>query len=180
MPGSTTDWALPYPLYTDPAAGAAQLQALAEAIDDAHEQIAAEIAAIGQRTAAAVYGSAAQSLANNTSVQLTFSTTEFDNGLTVNLGTGDLTVVTPGWYWVSAWVRIAANSTGNRQIYIRQDTSPIGYLRSQTVASPDTTVLTANALTFFTAGQSINMQAAQDSGGALNATNRRLAAVRVA
>lgn len=106
MPGTTPDLGLPFP-YLDEVVDAADVEALADAVDT---ELAASIAAATlttERPAALVKRtSGTQAFSTGAgAASLTYNTEIFDNDGMANLGVNNerLTVVTPGVYLISAF-----------------------------------------------------------------------------
>jgi hypothetical protein len=182
MPGLTSPQNFPYPLYTDPAgAGAAQIQAFAEAVDDAIVAQQTAIANATDRKRASASGTALQSIPNNTVTNATYTVEDFDNDNMVNLGVDNaaVTVVTAGFYLVQASVRFALNTVGSRQVAITIAGANQGTNRSATSIGISQAQVDTTMLVFATAGQILRISILQTSGGALNTDFRRLAATRL-
>jgi hypothetical protein len=116
MPGLTPGFQIPYPLYTEPAAGAAQIQALAERVDDAVSLQQTTISSVLIRSAGSVSAVANQSIPNAAYTTVQWVTEDFDTSNIFNLGVSN-TNATPtvaGFYMVTVEVRFAANATGSR------------------------------------------------------------------
>ncbi len=93
-----------------------------------------------------------------------------DNIHDTTTNTSRLTCQTPGLYLITACVRFAANTTGDRQIYIRHSTGSI--IAAQTVracaSSSRPTDLCIATIWQMSADQYVELFAWQDSGAALN------------
>lgn len=182
MPGLTSPQNFPYPLYTDPAgSGAAQIQAFAEAVDDAIVAQQAAIAAATNRKRAAASGTALQSIPNNTNTNATFTVEDLDNDNMINLGVDNaaITVVTAGLYLVQGSVRFVFNTVGSRQAGITIAGVNQGSNRSATAIITSQAQVDVTMLVFGTVGQIFRLNVFQTSGGALNTDFRRLAATRL-
>lgn len=182
MPGFTSPQNFPYPLYTDPAgSGPAQIQAFADAVDDAIVAQQAAIAAAKERKRGEAESSAVVAIANNTLTNATFTAELFDNDNMVNLGVDNtaVTCTTAGLYLVTGTVRWAANSVGSREINITLNTVNVGGIRAQTAALPSQAQNDISILVYATAGQILRLAVLQTTGGNLNIDYRRLGAVRV-
>lgn len=75
-----------------------------------------------------------------------------------------------GTYWVRAATRWANNVTGNRSLGFRVSGTNIAYAQTQEPAATgtDTTLIECTSILPVTAGQYIEVFAAQDSGGSLS------------
>lgn len=181
MPGLTSPLNFPYPLYTEANNGPAQIQALAEAIDDA---IVASQALINSAVARKAFRMSAvtnQSVPNNTATNATFVTEDFDNDNIVNLAgsTTNAVIQTAGLYLftgVSFWT---ANVTGIRTSGITKNGTLFGALQTRSGGGtlPDCNPITLliNAVP----GDIFRLQLTQTSGGALNSTFRVFSGSRV-
>lgn len=100
-----------YPLYTDPANFPAQMQDLAQDIDtDVAAQLALQTNMLDQPSSR-VSATAAQAIASNTDVTLTWATEEFDNAGLFVIGSPTIfTVNELGLYWIHAWAEFSANA----------------------------------------------------------------------
>jgi hypothetical protein len=182
MPGLTSPQNFPYPLYTDPAgAGAAQIQAFAEAVDDAIVAQQTAITNATDRKRGAASGTALQSIPNNTPTNATFTVEDLDNDNMVNLGVDNtaVTCTTAGLYLVQGSVRFALNTVGSRQANLTLAGVNVGANRSATAILTSQAQLDVMMLVFATAGQVLKLSILQTSGGALNTDLRRLAATRM-
>lgn len=182
MPGLTSPQNFPYPLYTDPAgAGAAQIQAFAEAVDDAFVAQQAAIANAVERKRGCASATALQSIPNNTATNGTFTLEELDNDNMVNLGVDNaaVTCTTAGLYLVQGSVRFVSNNTGSRQLSLTLAGNNVGAIRSAAAAGTSVPQLDVSMLVYATAAQILRLSILQTSGGALNTDFRRLSAVRL-
>lgn len=100
-----------YPLYTDAHDFPAAIQDLAQDIDaDVAAQLALQTNHLNQPSAR-VSASAAQAIATNTDVILTWATEEYDNaGLFVIGSPTIMTFSELGIYWIEAWADFSANA----------------------------------------------------------------------
>lgn len=86
-------------------------------------------------------------------------------------GANGFTIVTPGAYHVGAGVRWAANATGQRVIYIILNNTTFLKINSQqAVTGGNPTDMGIETVYEFVAGDTVRLQAFQDSGGPLNIT----------
>lgn len=181
MPGLTTPQNYPYPLYTEAANGAPQIQALAEAIDDSIVAAQATITAATSRKLCRATGTVGEAVPNNVLTTVTYSTEDADTDNMINLGVNNTiaTVVTAGHYLVIGEIQFNTNATGDRVVNIvwSGGGSQIN-LRSRAVTG-DVTRMVVSEVFNATVGQTFSIQVLQNSGGVLNTTFRRIAAVRV-
>src|SRR5574339_657235 len=118
MPGLTPNQSFPYPLYTDPAgSGPAQIQALADAVDDAIVAQQTAIANAVNRKRALISSTVVQAIPNGVDTNGTFATVDFDNDTMANMGVDNtaLTVKTAGLYLIEGEANFVLNATGSRQ-----------------------------------------------------------------
>lgn len=182
MPGFTSPQNFPYPLYTDPAgSGPAQIQAFADAVDDAIVAQQTAITNAKERKRGEAESSAVVAIVNNTLTNATFTTELFDNDNMVNLGVDNtaVTATTAGLYLVTGTVRWAANAAGSREVNITLNGSNVGGIRAQFSALPSQSQNDISMLVYATAGQIFRLAVLQTSGGNLNIDYRRLGAVRL-
>ena len=119
--------------------------------------------------AARVHNSANISLSNSTVTTLTFDSERFDTDTihSTSTNTGRLTTKTAGKYLISATVQFATNTTGKRTLRLRVNGStPIA--DTAITASGDSRDVTITTLWDLAADDYVELQALQDSGGALN------------
>lgn len=183
MPGTTgLPYLLPYPLYTEPADVAAQIQDLAEAIDDAFENSNDRIADIQTRKGAGISAVGAQSIPTATPTTLTFTTEQFDNDTMANLGVNNtiLTCVTDGFYFVTCRAAFEANATGVREIFIQRNAINAYEIRVDNAGAGTSTQISPAGVLWLQAGDTLRLVVAQNSGVNLNVAERHLQAIRVA
>ena len=121
-----------------------------------------------------ITATAAQSLTNNTTTKLTFNTASatpdidsydpqgwFDNA------NDRITVGQAGFYNITANVGFATNATGRRLVQILVNGSDRGSV-NVTAATAGTTLLTVSTNVYLVATDYVEVQALQQSGGALN------------
>lgn len=181
MPGLTPNQNLPYPLYTEAVNPPAQIQALADAVDDALVASQALIASIVARKASRASRVTNQSIANNTPTLVQFTTEDFDNDNMINLGGSNTNIVvqTSGLYLVTGSVTWATNATGIREALLLKNGTAIAGLRELNnggvlaSGTPATHLINAVVTDIFT------LQVLQTSGGALNVSSAVFSASRV-
>ena len=118
---------------------------------------------------ARVHNSANISLSNNTMTTLTFDSERFDTDTihSTSTNTGRLTTKTAGKYLISATVQFATNTTGKRILRLRVNGSTL-IADTAITASGDSRDATITTLWDLAADDYVELQALQDSGGALN------------
>jgi hypothetical protein len=132
---------------------------------------------------ARISATAAQSLANNLLVKITFNTASstpdigsydpkgwFDNA------NDNITIGQAGFYAITANVAFAANTTGRREVNIVVN----GTIRASTnlsAAPASTTNLSVSTNLYLTVGDLVTVSVVQTSGGALNSVNSPTAGV---
>jgi hypothetical protein len=118
---------------------------------------------------ARIYNSANESIANNTVTTVTWNSNRYDvHGIS---NVNGFTIVTGGVYRVGAGVRWAANATGQRVLYIILN--GVTFLKinaQQAIIGGNPTDMGIETEYAFVAGDTVRLQAFQDSGGALNIT----------
>jgi hypothetical protein len=181
MPGLTPAWSLPYPLYTEPVNGAAQIQALAEQADDSLVAIQANITAASTRVLAQATGTNLQSIPNAASTAMQYNTETFDSDNMINLGTDNtvITVTVAGIYLVVAECEFAANATGSRELFIVWSGGGAQFNYASRAVTGDVTRMNVAQTFNATIGQTFRANVFQSSGAALNSSFRRFSAVRV-
>lgn len=126
----------------------------------------------------------AQSLANNTTVPIAFDTTVVNaNGVWASGNASRFTVPAgKGGVWLfTGWIIYAANGTGVRQCNLRKNGSTtFARVTLPPITAASEITVPANAfLQRLVAGDYVELTAFQTSGGALNASQARLAAYRL-
>jgi hypothetical protein len=118
---------------------------------------------------ARIYNSANESIPNSTVTTVTWNSNRYDP---TNMGDANgYTIVTPGAYHVGAGVRWAANATGQRVLYIILNGATFLKINAQqAVTGGNPTDMGVETVYEFVAGDTVRLQAFQDSGGALNIT----------
>lgn len=135
---------------------------------------------------AAVYHNAAQSLATATDTALLFNSEYADSAAlhsTASLTTR-LTIPTgEGGTWLfTAHIEFAANATGERKLFfLYNSATDLGGDTKNAAASGVTKLSSAITLVGISAGDYLEVMAAQNSGGGLNVSaNPRFSAIRIA
>jgi hypothetical protein len=121
--------------------------------------------------AARVYNNANISINNATATALTFNSERFDNdSIHDTTNTGRLTCRTPGIYLITACVRFAANTTGDRIAYLRLNGSTqLASVSARAAASSSRPLdLVVTAIYSLVANDYVEVVVYQDSGAALN------------
>lgn len=119
-----------------------------------------------REVAARIYHNANQSITDNTNTILSLNTTRRANNITV--GTDKLTVIEAGWYSIAAGVEFASNATGYRHANLKLNgtTYLAGVLHPAANGVP--TQLSVSTLYYLAAADFVQIEVAQNSGGALN------------
>lgn len=180
MPGLTVPQNFPYPTYEEANDAPAQIQALANAINFALVTTQNQITAGNNRHRAQINSGVNQSIPNNAYTNMVFANEEFDNDNMVNLGVDNtlITATTAGIYLLSAQLIFPNNTVGNRAIRFIGAGTNAGGIQTETVNAEET-MLSASMLFNALAGNTLRVQAYQNSGGALNVSFRRFSAVRL-
>ena len=180
MPGFTSPQNLPYPLYTEVVNPPAQIQALAEAIDDALVASQALIAGIVARKAGRMSSVTAQAIPNNAVTAGTFTTEDFDNDNMINIGGSNtnLVIQTAGVYLVTGTATWAANAVGVREAQIFKNGVAVAGFRAFNAAALQSGTPVTH-LVVGAPGDILTLQLFQTSGGALNCNSKVFSASRV-
>lgn len=181
MPGLTSPQNYPYPLYTEANNGPAQIQALADAIDNGIVASQALIASIVSRKAFRVSSGVAQSIPNNTNTLAVFATEEFDNDTMFNVGvsTTNATVNTAGLFLFTMTSTWAANATGVRMTALLKNGVQVGAFQAVSAGGVLSSGTPFTMLINAIVGDVFTVRLFQTSGGALNSTSRVFSASRV-
>lgn len=184
MPGSTPEFSLPYPTYGDPVNPAAEMQALAEAVNAVLETQLAKVATIREKSAGGMSATASQSIPNNTFTRLTFTTEDFDNANMVRIATDNSQLFpAQGLYFVTAMVLFTTNGTGDREVTMSTESGATfaGIEASSTGFTGSTHRLAVGGLVqaFDLFNPRFRVSVRQTSGSVLSVTNRYLHAVRL-
>jgi hypothetical protein len=148
------------------------------------DSLSDDIAFLANPPKCRVYKSAALSVANSTSTRLTFDSELFDTDTmhSTSVNTGRITITTAGRYTFSANLDWAPNATGSRQAYFIINNATVipgqahaanqeaGYSTYQSPAFGPYTL---------SAGDWVELEVRQNSGGALNLTTCQFAALWV-
>jgi hypothetical protein len=125
-----------------------------------------------QRVAVHVTNNAAQSINNGAQVAINFQVESYDTHNMHDNVTNNtrLTCVIPGLYLVGATLSFGANAAGQRILDIIRFVSATTYVVSQTVpgSAGFNTLVSAAGIVRMVAGDYVEVQATQSSGGALN------------
>lgn len=117
-----------------------------------------------------VYNNANISVNNNTVTALTFNSERDDPSAmhSTSSNTGRITFAVAGTYAIGCCVRFASNATGYRQVLlVKNGTTPIAQ-DTRNAVNGSVTIITMHARYLFIAGDYIEVQVLQNSGGALN------------
>jgi hypothetical protein len=115
-----------------------------------------------------------QSVPNTTWTSLSLDSTVFDpyGGHSVSTNNSRYTAQVAGWYLVFAAACYATNSTGWRGIRVAKNGTAVAgsatEIQANTVAAALTTIGTPSVIVFLNAGDYVEGQGYQTSGGALN------------
>lgn len=127
-----------------------------------------------------VYGSAAQSIPDDTTTTMLADSENHDNDSmhSTSSNTGRITAQTAGRYLFNGTVEFAANSTGRRLIYLRVN-GTTSYLLYSSAAptSPTTAVGSFTKTLVLAAGDYVEVRANQNTGGSANATLAEFAGI---
>lgn len=120
--------------------------------------------------------SATQSIANSATTSVTFDTEDFDDGgmHSTTSNTSRITIPTggAGTYMVGGMVEFAANATGQRTIYVvLNGTATQATVTNVTASGTVASRLACATLVQVVAGDYLELQVNQNSGGALNVSN---------
>jgi len=120
-----------------------------------------------------VYNSANISLTSGVVTALTFNTETSDTGMhSTSVNTSRITVPSDGagWYSIGGTVRFAANTTGYREIKVTLNgTTDIAVMRVPNSGATDDARVTIHTEYPLAVGDYVELNATQNSGGALNA-----------
>jgi hypothetical protein len=135
---------------------------------------------IQQRPVMTATLSAAQSIPTGAGTQVIFNTIESvgdpNSVLSLNSGTGAITVSETAWYVVSGFITFTASGGGSSrlvQLFVGGVEVGRGY------TPPGLQPVSASVMVLITAGQALTALTFQDAGAALNATVARLSIAQV-
>jgi hypothetical protein len=170
-----------YPLYTDPADPAAQIQELATDIDTDMDNLWDRMLAGYNQPACRIRASGInQAVAVSTDVTATFAEELYDNANMVDLGVSNTTVnlVQTGLYIACSRATFATN--GNATVNARQltivTTGSLGTIGRRAIEGSqiDSTAVQLTVLFWAAAGSTLTLVQRQNSGASLNTTTRTL------
>ena len=122
-----------------------------------------------------------QSISNATDTLITFPTTVTDDTGTFVTSTSRFTAPQSGWYTMSATIRYASNTTGQRYLWFKKNgnfnSGPTGVATG--VASAGDAALNGKWDTKLSKGDYIEIDAFQTSGGLLNVSGATFSMVRL-
>jgi hypothetical protein len=129
-----------------------------------------EVKEVRRSIRARIYNSSNESIASGGSpTTVTFNSNRYDP--TAIGGANGFTIAYAGVYRIGAGVRWAANATGQRVLYLLLNGATFIRINGQAaIAGGNPTDMGIEAEYQFAAGDTISLQAFQDSGGALNIT----------
>lgn len=180
MPG-TTPRGYPYPLYSEANNFPSQLQSLANAVDtDIQANLVTAVNNGLNQPSVACSSTVAQSVANNTDVTMTFNVEEYDNANWFNSGvsTTNFTAPATGFYMLSCSLVYASNATGGRTVIVKVG-GVTQYAKTFPGNSIDITQIPTTNLLPLTAGNVVTVAARQNSGVAINVTDKRISINRI-
>lgn len=181
MTGFTVPLGFPYPTGGDPPDGAGQLQALAEAIDDAMVATYASAASVASPPAARITGGS-QPTTTGLGKVMNFNSVYFDNDNMADLVADPqkLVVRTAGVYWVMATATFAPNNAGYEEFNLRKNLTVIARWASTPV---DSAIIglspTVSALVQMAVGDTFDFFVLQETGTTVSAFDVQMAACRV-
>lgn len=129
--------------------------------------------------ACSVYDTTGQTLTTATSTVINHGSENYDNDAmhsTVS-NTSRITAQTAGRYLFIVTVEFAANATGLRQVFFYKNNVSTGVGSRQNATTTFNAIFQASATIILAAGDYVEIQAYQSSGGNLNCTPREFAAV---
>lgn len=173
MPG-TTPRGYPFPLYTESANFPTQMQSLALAVDtDVQNNLVTAVNNGLNQPSVLASSSVVQSIANLTDVNLNFTVESYDNANWFNSGVSQTNFTAPstGFYMMRLSVSYASNATGARTAIVKINGNFI-WGKTLTGVSYDITQVMTVHMHQLTAGDIVTFVARQNSGVALNCTNR--------
>jgi len=185
MPANTSR-GYTYPLYTDPADPAAQIQELATDIDTDMDALWDRMIAGYNQPGCRVRSSGInQAIAVSTDVTATFAEELYDNQGMVNLGVSNtnINIVQTGLYLATA--RITFLSNGNATVNARQvtiaTTGSLGTVGRRAVEGKqnNATAVQLSALFWIAAGGVVTVVQRQNSGASVNSSTRTLMVARM-
>jgi hypothetical protein len=113
-------------------------------------------------------GNGDESIGSSANTPLTFNTELYDTANMHSGSSSNLTAPVDGVYAVTAEAQWATNGTGVREVLLRKNGSAtIAFDTQNAVSTPFTTTQTATTETLLQAGDSVQAQVFQNSGGAL-------------
>lgn len=185
MPANTSR-GYTYPLYTDPADPAAQIQELATDIDTDMDSLWDRMTAGYNQPGCRVRSSGInQAIPVSTDVTATFAEELYDNQGMVNLGVSNtnINIVQTGLYLATA--RITFLSNGNATVNARQvtiaTTGSLGTVGRRAVEGKqnNATAVQLSALFWIAAGGVVTVVQRQNSGASVNSSTRTLMVARM-
>lgn len=181
MTGFTVPLGFPYPQPADPLDGPAQLQALAEAIDDSMVSTLASLQGATAPPCAKVTGTS-QNAVSGAGTLMNFNSVYFDNDGMADLVADPqkLTVRTAGVYAVYAFATFAPNATAYREVNIRRNGAVLSRWSSNAVNSTLVSLgVGVSGLVSMSVGDNFDMFTVQVSGVTLPTLDCQLTAFRV-
>lgn len=173
---TTPIYSFPYPVLTDPPNGAAQIQALAEAVEDSlntvETSLAADTTTLANPARAQLRTAVAQSIANNTATAVNFELEDFDtaNGHSTSVNTSRYTAQVAGTYLLGGGFAFNASATNNRLGAWRKNGTDIdgGTTAFPGFAGNSNQGVMKTIMVELAVSDYIQIYVSQGSGGALN------------
>jgi hypothetical protein len=144
-------------------------------VNDQGQIIAASVSSVSSGGTASFYRATNQSFTSGAFAQMIFTGTQWvDASLySLNTGTGVVTFSTTGHYLIIARIQWASNATGRRIIEVNQHGSSTPLIANdiQAAITGSTTPVTAMGFANIIAGDTVDVNGYQNSGGNLNASS---------
>lgn len=147
--------------------------------DQQLNQMVAGILYAGKGPACFVTRSASASVASGASTNITFDGKSFDNNSFISISSSTITLNDAGLYVVAPYALWALNATGVRTIEMYANGSGTAFGASTIPGNTTTGFIAAASGYAASAGDTITIKCAQNSGGALNLTSASALIARV-
>lgn len=184
MPANTSR-GYTYPLYTDPADPAAQIQDFAQDVDADVTNLENRIAAARERPSARIGSVGNQAIATGVATTLTFTVSQYDND-SMFFAPGLLRLTDAGVYWLSSRFTFTAFGSGGTFGITAGLLSTAGFIPTSSRMSvrghpTQSTHVSISSLHFHDGigNDDITIQVLQESGNTLQCTNRNLFATKI-
>jgi hypothetical protein len=174
---TTPIYAFPYPVLTDPPNGAAQIQALAEAVEDTistlDSSVSGDLSTLANPARAHLRTTAVQAIPNNsTGVAIEFDVEDFDTagGHSTVTNNTRYTAQVAGTYLLAGGYGFATSGTGNRVSRWLLNGSTVDASTNITVSYTGNTgaFMARTIMIALAVNDYIELEVTQSSGGALN------------